>query len=71
MRGGVVSSPGFFSRSCCVFADEFLPLLLYDLLRCQTLVPVLNRLLGRGGRFLHFGWLGGRSWIQKREKRVC
>lgn len=39
--------PGFFSRACHALAEEFLPLLLHDLILSQTLVAILHHLLPR------------------------
>lgn len=39
--------PGFFSRACHALAEEFLPLLLHDLVLSQALVAILHHLLPR------------------------
>lgn len=39
--------PGFFSRACHALAEEFLPLLLHDLILSQALVAILHHLLPR------------------------
>lgn len=46
------TEPGFNSGRHHALAKEFLPLLLHDLLRSETLVSVLNRLLNRRWAFL-------------------